>query len=168
MNPLQRLAARVSMALGIGRQTSDTDESQGTATLQAALPAGELRSDLPLVQQFGFCSRPIPGCDVIVAYQSGDRSKGVVIATGHQPSRPQDLQPGEVCVLHPPTGSRIWLQQDGSILLKPASGLVTLDGALMVTGTITAPEVVINGVAHSSHEHTNGNDGQDTGGPIAG
>ncbi len=156
------------MALGVGRQTADTDESKGTATVQVTLPHGELRSDVPIVQHFGLASRPIAGSDVIVVFQAGDRTRGVAMATGHQPSRPKDLQPGEVCLFHPQTGSRIWLKADGSILLGPANGKVLLDGALTTTGTITAPEVVVNGVAHSSHEHTNGNDGQNTGGPMAG
>lgn len=168
MTPMQRFGARISMALGIGRQTADTDESQGTAALQAALPHGELRSDVPLVQQFGFASRPIAGSDVIVLFQSGDRTRGVAVATGHQPSRPKDLQPGEVCLFHPLSGSRIWLKADGSILIDPSNGKVLLDGALTTTGSITAPEVVVNGIPHSSHEHPNGNDGQNTGGPIAG
>ena len=51
-SPLQRLGRRVMMALGLARQTSDTDESRSTPTMQLALAAGEMRSDVPLLQEY--------------------------------------------------------------------------------------------------------------------
>ena len=111
--PLMRTARRVMMALGIGRQTADTNEASNTPTVQVALAAGELRSDVPIMQEYGLVSRPVPGSDLLVAFIGGDRTRGVVIATGDQRGRPKDLQPGEVCLFHPSTGSRIWLKEDG-------------------------------------------------------
>ena len=166
MTPLLRLARRTTNAMGIGRQTSDTDEGQGTATMQVALPGGELRSDLPHVQLYGFASRPTAGADAIVMFQSGDRGRGVVIASGDQRTRPTDLQPGDACVYA--HGSRVWLMSDGSIAMTPANGKVVLTGDLSVTGTVTGAEVVAGDVHLTTHDHTNGNDGANTGAPVAG
>ncbi|GBQ59655.1 bacteriophage protein [Komagataeibacter swingsii DSM 16373] len=154
------------MALGIGRQTADTNESPNTPTTQIALAAGELRADVPIVQEYGLASRPVPGSDLVVAFIGDDRTRGVVIATGDQRGRPKDLQPGEVCLYHPQTGSRIWLKEDGSIALNPANGKTTIAGDLTASGTITGNEVVAQGIKLSSHEHSNGNNGADTGPPV--
>ncbi|AQU87961.1 hypothetical protein B0W47_11315 [Komagataeibacter nataicola] len=148
-----RTARRVMMAVGIGRQTADTNEQVSTPTLQAALAAGELRSDLPMVQEYGLASRPVPGSDVVVVFLGGDRTRGVVVATGDQRGRPKDLQPGDVCLFHPRTGSRIWLKEDGSIAIIPANGKTALTGDLTATGTITGNEVVAQGIKLSTHPH---------------
>lgn len=93
-NVFDRLSRRVAMALGVGRLTANTDEAASTHTVQVALAGGELQGDLPLLQQVGFHSRPLPGSDVVVLFQAGDRSRGVAVATGDQRSYPRDLQPG--------------------------------------------------------------------------
>ena len=166
MTPLLRQARRVMNAMGIGRQTADTDETQATPTLQVALPGGELRSDLPHLQLYGFASRPTAGADVVVMFQSGDRGRGVAIASGDQRTRPTDLQPNDACLYA--HGSRIWLRSDGSIAITPGNGKVVVTGDLAVTGTVTAVEVVASSVHLTTHDHTNGNGGKNTGAPVAG
>ncbi|MBM9401541.1 phage baseplate assembly protein [Gluconacetobacter azotocaptans] len=151
--PILRVARRVAMAIGIGRQTADTDESRTTATVQVALPGSELRSDVPMVQLYGYASRPVPGSDLIVLFQGGDRSRGVAIASGDQRNRPNDLQPGEVCLFHPRTGSRIWMKDDGSILIAPQNGKTAIVGDLDVSGIMTGGEVVAQDVKLSTHPH---------------
>ncbi|WP_200410756.1 phage baseplate assembly protein domain-containing protein, partial [Komagataeibacter oboediens] len=141
-----RTARRVMMALGIGRQTANTNETPNTPTVQAALAAGEMKADLPIMQEYGLASRPVPGSDLVIAFIGGDRTRGVVIATGDQRGRPKDLQPGEVCLFHPSTGSRIWLMEDGSIALNPANNKVTTPGDFTAGGTITGNEVVAQNV----------------------
>lgn len=164
--PLLRTARRVMMALGIGRQTANTNETPNTPTVQAALAAGEMKADLPIMQEYGLASRPVPGSDLVIAFIGGDRTRGVVIATGDQRGRPKDLQPGEVCLFHPSTGSRVWLKLDGSISIMPANGKTALEGDLTASGTITGNEVVAQGVKLSGHVHSNGNGGENTGAPI--
>ena len=92
-NAFSRMGRRISMALGLGRSTANTDEAASTHTVQVALAGGELRSDVPLLQQVGFHSRPLPGADVVVLFQAGDRSRGVAVATGDQRSYPRDPVP---------------------------------------------------------------------------
>ncbi|GCE81848.1 phage baseplate assembly protein domain-containing protein [Komagataeibacter oboediens] len=161
-----RTARRVMMALGIGRQTANTNETPNTPTVQAALAAGEMKADLPIMQEYGLASRPVPGSDLVIAFIGGDRTRGVVIATGDQRGRPKDLQPGEVCLFHPSTGSRVWLKADGSIALDPANNKVTTPGDFTAGGTITGNEVIAHGIKLSGHVHTNGNGGANTGEPI--
>ncbi|GBQ84058.1 bacteriophage protein [Gluconacetobacter johannae DSM 13595] len=139
--PILRVARRVAMAIGIGRQTANTDESRTTATVQVALPGGELHSDVPMVQLYGFASRPVPGSDLIVLFQGGDRSRGVAIASGDQRNRPTDLQPGEACLFHPASGNRVWMKADGSIahnapVVESSDVLRAGNGA---TGSFTTP-----------------------------
>lgn len=160
-----RTARRVMMALGIGRQTANTNETPNTPTVQVALAATELRSDVPIVQEYGLASRPVPGSDLVVAFIGGDRTRGVVIATGDQRGRPKDLQPGEVCLFHPSTGSRIWLKADGSILLTPANNKTAVTGDLTATGTITGNEVEAQGIRLSSHPHNGVTAGSSNSGP---
>ncbi|WP_075632569.1 phage baseplate assembly protein domain-containing protein [Novacetimonas hansenii] len=162
---LTRTARRVMMALGVGRQTADTNETPNTPTVQVALAADELRSDVPIMQEYGLASRPVPGSDLLVAFIGGDRTRGVVVATGDQRGRPRDLQPGEVCLFHPSTGSRIWLKADGSIALNPANNKVTTPGDFTAGGTITGNEVVAQGVKLSRHSHSGVEAGNDTSGP---
>ena len=147
MTPVLRLARRVVNALGIGWQNADTDESRGTATMQVSLPGGELRNDVPLLQHYGFASRPTPGADALVVFQSGDRGRGVVVATGDQRYRPLDLQPGDCCLYHS-SGSRVMLHADGSISLLPSSGTVGLTGTLDVS-----VDVIIAGKSFNGHAH---------------
>lgn len=157
---VERLGRSLSNLTGIGRITANTDESQPTPTTQIALPGSVLRSDVPLLQQYGFTSRPVPGSDVMVIFQSGDHSRGVAVATGDQRDRPTDLQPGEVCIYHPKSQSRIWLREDGSILLFPSNGEVAVDGTLSVTR-----DVIASGVSLLNHVHTAVQKGSDQSGP---
>ncbi|GBR06433.1 phage baseplate assembly protein [Asaia siamensis] len=157
---LERMGRSLANMTGIGRITSDTNQDPATPTVQVALPGSNLRSDLPLLEQYGFASRPVPGSDAVVVFQGGDRSRGVVVATGDQRNRPADLQPGDVCLYHPRTKSRIWLKADGSIELSPANGKVTMAGTLTVT-----EDVVANGVSLVNHLHTGVQKGSDQSGP---
>ncbi|AAW62085.1 Bacteriophage protein [Gluconobacter oxydans 621H] len=168
MTSLARLARRVAMAFGLGRQTADTDESRSTATVQVALTSGELRSDVPMMQLYGFASRPVPGSDLALMFLTGDRTRAVAVASGDQRGRPADLSPGDVAVYHPKTGSRIWLKGDGSIEIAPAAGKltitadVTLNGGLNATGDIKAGEISLQ-----KHLTTNVEPGSGKSGPPA-
>lgn len=154
MTAFSRLAGRLAFLFSIGRQTADSVVQKGGQLLQLVLTSAELRDKIPLLQQYGFVSRPVPGCDALVIFLGGDRSRPVAISTGDQRNYPSDLLPGEVCLIHPPTGSRIRLHADGSISLSPASGTVSLTGDLHVSGTVTAgQDIVAAGISGRGHTH---------------
>ncbi|CAP57510.1 phage baseplate assembly protein [Gluconacetobacter diazotrophicus] len=166
--PLRRLGQRILMALGIARQLADTDESLTVSRLQVVLPGGEIRSDVPLMQDYGLASRPVPGSDIVVIFQGGDRTRGVAVASGDQRNRPDYLQGGDVALYHPGTGSRIWMKADGSIQIDPAGGKGTISGDWTFSGTITAADVIANGIHLTDHKHSGVQQGNDqTGGPVA-
>nr|WP_220792051.1 phage baseplate assembly protein [Gluconacetobacter azotocaptans] len=155
------------MALGIARQIADTDESLTVSRLQVVLPGGEIRSDVPLLQQYGLASRPVEGADIVVIFQGGDRTRGVAVASGDQRNRPAALQPGDVSLYHPRTGSRVWMKSDGSIQIDPVSGKGTISGNWTFSGTVTAADFIADGVHLTTHEHGGVQQGNDqTGAPV--
>lgn len=159
-SPLERLGRRMAMALGLGRQTADTNEAASTPTLQVALADEEIRSDVPVVQQAGFRSRPLPGSDIVVLFQGGDRTRGVAIATGDQRSYPRDLQPGDVCLYHLQTDAQVWLKADGSVAIS-TSGKVNVSAQeaafncpITCTSTITAQgDIKAGNISLQQHKH---------------
>lgn len=160
MTAFSRLSGRLAFLFSLGRQTADTVMQGSNQLLQLVLTSSELRDKIPLLQQYGLVSRPRPGCDALVIFIGGDRSRPVAIATGDQRNYPNDLLPGEVCLNHPPTGSRIQLHSDGSISLSPANGIANLSGTLNVSQNITAAgtitgqtDVIAAGISGKSHTH---------------
>ena len=156
-----RVARRVAMSIGIGRQTADTIETGGTQTAQVTFPGGELRDGTSILGSYGLCVRPIAGADHAVLFLTGDRTRGVSVGCGDQRYRPKTLQPGEVA-LYDRTGSLLTLKADGSIAIAPSNGKVTIEGMLTVTG-----DVVANGVSVDQHVHSGVAAGSaDTGAPV--
>ncbi|MDI2091631.1 phage baseplate assembly protein domain-containing protein [Commensalibacter oyaizuii] len=167
---LRKMATRLHMAMGIGRVTKGITHDQNTPLVQVTFAVNEVRDHLPVLQQYGFASRPLLGADVVVQFQSGDRNKGVVIASGDQRYYPKNLKDGEVAIYHK-TGSMIILKEDGSIELTPQNNKITLNADVQVTGKITANNMVATddvkagSVSLKSHVHSNGHNGGLTGGP---
>jgi len=138
---LQRLWRRVQLASGWGRVTF-SDDRKTAQLLQVKLNDSETRDSTPRIAEFGFTSRPPTGSDVLVVFLGGDRSKGVVVATGHQASRPTGLVEGE-SQLYDLWGKSIYLTEKGGIVVEANGTPVTVNNATTVT--INASEkVVIN------------------------
>ena len=149
MSSIDRIARRLASLLGVGRQTTDTNEAPNTPTVQVVLPGGELRSDMPMLQLFGFTSRPIAGADLVAVFQSGNRRNGVVVASSDQRYRPRTLKPGEA-VMYCAKGSTLLMNANGDIIATPASGNMMVNGNLIATGTVTGEVDVIAGPASIS------------------
>ena len=66
--------------------------------MQASLLAGELKDGIENYQNYGFSSVPLVGTEVLVVFCGGDRSNGVVVASGDRKYRLKELQPGEVAI----------------------------------------------------------------------
>lgn len=66
--------------------------------MQASLLAGELKDGIENYQNYGFSSVPLKGMEVLVVFCGGDRSNGVVVASGDRTYRLKELHPGEVAI----------------------------------------------------------------------
>jgi len=135
---LQRMMRRIQLAISWGRVTF-SDDSKTAQLLQVKLNDSETRDGTPRIAEFGFTSRPPAGSDVVMVFLGGDRSKGVVVATGHQTSRPTNLQEGE-SMIYDLWGKSIHLTKEGGIIVEAKGAPVTVNNATTVT--INAAEAV--------------------------
>lgn len=136
---MSRLWRRIQLTTGWARITF-SDDSKTCQLLQLKLNDSETRDNTPRVAEFGFTSRPPVGSDVVVVFLGGDRSKGVVVATGHQPTRPNGLTEGETQV-YDLWGKSVYLTADGGIIVEAQGTPVTVNNATTVT--INAAEKVL-------------------------
>ena len=135
---MERLWRRVQLMSSWGRVTF-SDDSRSAQLLQVKLNDSETRDDTPRIAEFGLTSRPPEGSDVLVVFLGGDRSKGVVVATAHQASRPKGLLAGET-MLYDLWGKSVYLTKDGGIVVEAKGAPVTVNNATTVT--INAAESV--------------------------
>lgn len=127
----ERLTQRI--LLGIARAlVTVVRDSGGIQIMQVKLSASEVRDGLPRFAEFGFSSNPPDGTDAVVAFVAGDRSKGIVIGTCHQPSRPRNLSPGET-ILHSQDGKSVYLTAAGGIVVEAKGQPVVVNNASDVT-----------------------------------
>ena len=138
---MQRLWRRIQLMSSWGR-VSFCDDSKTAQLLQVKLNDSETRDGTPRLAEFGFTSGPPNESDVLVVFMGGDRSKGVVVATGHQSSRPTGLLQGESMV-YDLWGKSIYFTQSGGIVIEAKGSPVTVNNATTVTVNATV-EVVLN------------------------
>lgn len=165
---LDRVWWRIKRMFGRGR-VGIVDDSGAVQFMQVVLGKLETRDATPRLAEFGFASNPPPGSDVIVAFMAGDRSDGVAIATGHQASRPRNLNPGDVMV-YSLGGKSIYLPAAGGIVINTMGEGLSISGNVNITGALTATgEITANG-GHtvSAHEHPGGSIGSGTTGTPTG
>ena len=128
---MERLWRRVQLMSSWGRVTF-SDDSRSAQLLQVKLNDSETRDDTPRIAEFGMTSRPPEGSDVLVVFLGGDRSKGVVVATAHQGSRPKGLFAGET-MLYDLWGKSVYLTKAGGIVVEAQGAPVTVSNATTVT-----------------------------------
>lgn len=138
---MQRMWRRIQLMSSWGRVTF-CDDSKTAQLLQVKLNDSETRDGTPRIAEFGFTSSPPNGSDVLMVFMGGDRSKGVVVATGHQQSRPVGLVSGESMV-YDVWGKSIYLTKEGGIIVEAGGTPVTVNNATTVTiNAATAIEMV--------------------------
>ena len=148
LGAVHALWRRMVLVIGRGRVTTGNDAGP-VQLLQVRLGTLETHDNTPRLAEYGFASNPPPGSDVALLFIAGDRSRGLVIATGNQAARLKNLQPGEAA-LYDNTGKWVWLKAAG-IEIEAAGQPVTVSGASTVTvnatGTVTinAPDTKILG-----------------------
>ncbi|EGO5946065.1 phage baseplate assembly protein domain-containing protein [Escherichia coli] len=181
MNPVQVLFRRLVSLLSVGRVTAG-DDSGVVQTVQVQSPS-EVRSDTPVLQQFGFSSVLPAGTDVVVMSLAGNRSSAVVVASGHQSYRINGLNSGEV-VVYNQWGQFVRLGEDGivveasgqPVLVNSATTLevTATDGvtlktpSLKVTGDITdnceSNSTTLKALREAYNDHTHPVSGVESGG----
>lgn len=145
---INRLYRRLLLVVGRGQVTT-SDDSGNVQTLQVQLGPMETRDNTPRLAEFGLASNPPHGSDAIVIFVGGDRSNGVVIATGNKTLRMKSLAPGESAI-YDSLGKYVYLSASG-IIVEAKGQPVTVNDASDVTvnasGTVTiaAPNTKITG-----------------------
>lgn len=110
-NALDRIWRRLQMLAGRGRIKAG-DDSGPVQTAQVQLNDKEIRDNTPRVAEYGFTSMPLPGCQALVIFATGDRSNGVICGTNDEAHRLKNLQPGEVA-LYDDQGQSVWIKRGG-------------------------------------------------------
>lgn len=185
----QRLSDRLRMVIGRGRIKTG-DDSGPVQKQQVVLGPLEVHDNIPRLSEFGFASMPPEDSDVTIAFFGGDRSNGVIVATGHQQTRLKNLAMGDAAI-YDALGKYIWLKKDGGIVIEAKNADVTInnaatvkinatvmvelntpklkvDGDIEATGTITGDADVKTGsISLASHKHGGvETGGGQTGGPV--
>ena len=132
---VEQLHRRVTMAAGRGT-VAGVDDSGQAQLLQVQIGPYELRTGLPRAAEYGFSSVPQIGADAVMLFLAGDRSNGLVVATGDQRYRLRALQGGEVAIWDD-QGQHVKIGRSG-IVVNGAGQPITVQGDLRVTGEVTA------------------------------
>lgn len=133
---LQRLGRRLQMLTGLGRVKLVNDAGQ-VQTLQLTITPLEVRDNTPRLAEFGFTSNPPAGADAALLFVAGDRSNGVVIATGHQLYRLKGLASGDAAI-HDSRGQSVWLTPGGIVINGAGLPLVVNDTPTVTVNASTS------------------------------
>jgi len=148
---INSLYRRIVLLIGRGHITAVND-SGPVQKMQVKFSTLETHDNLPRLAEFGFSSNPPSGADAVVSFFGGDRSNGVVIATGHQQSRPVNLLPGE-SMLYSQDGKHVYLTADDGIVIDAQGQSVIVNNAstltvnVATTITLNAPTEIIANTA---------------------
>jgi phage baseplate assembly protein V len=145
---LERIGRRIQAAIGKGRKTTGND-SGNVQRLQIQFDDDEIRDNTPRLAEFGFASMPPDGSDLVVLFLAGDRSNGVVIASGHIASRPLNLLPGE-SKLYSQDGKYVYMTATGGIIVNANGQAVTVNDATTVTVNASNSVVLATPLVHAT------------------
>lgn len=111
---LDRTSRRVMSALARGL-VKVVNDSAGIQIMQVKFNPLQTIDNLPRCAEYGFTSNPPEDSDAVVAFAGGDRSNGVVIATGNAKYRMKQLATGEVAI-HDNIGQSVYLTANGIVI----------------------------------------------------
>ena len=112
---IEPIQARLRLIVARGRLTAPADDAEHCQTVDADLVAGESRTGIQRVQQYGFSSRPPAGAEALILAVGGQRDHLVAVAVDDRDTRPRDLQEGECCLWTPDHGRRLHCRADGQV-----------------------------------------------------
>lgn len=170
INAIRNLARPVAQraALAVARCILRlVDDTLPIQVVQIDVLAGETRSGVERIQQYGFTSVPLSGCKAVSLFVGGDRSSGIIVACDDNRFRLKGLNPGEVA-LYTNEGDYLHFK-NGRLLEITAQNGVTVNssgGAVINAPSVTVPsgDVVASGISLVHHTHP-GCQGGSTGQP---
>jgi phage gp45-like len=142
---IERLERALRQQVAISRSTAPAIDTGMVQVNQGQIDPLTVLDGMPTLLNYGFSSSMPIGGDKAVIFLNGDRSQGVVVATGHRQYRFIGLQEGEA-VMHDMWGHSLRLSAAGA----------TLVGNLSVTGSITAGSGGADSVTLQDHRHGGG------------
>ncbi|MDR2187039.1 MAG: phage baseplate assembly protein V [Azonexus sp.] len=119
---LRLLASRAVLSL--------LNDGPGVQIVQVKLLAGEVRSGVERIQQYGLTTAPHAGAEAVFLSLGADRDHGVVIALDDRRYRLKNLRNGEVA-LYDDLGHKVHLTRDG-IVIDGAGQPITLTNTPLV------------------------------------
>lgn len=125
------LARRIGSIVGRARITS-TNDSGTVQMVQVQTNELETIDNVPRLIEFGLTSVAPAGTDVFMANLGGAKNNAVVIATGHQASRPKGLVVGET-MIYSLDGKSVYLTAAGGIVIEAKGQPVVINDASNVT-----------------------------------
>lgn len=127
-----RLWRRILMMASRGR-VALTDDSGPVQRLQVRLGQDEIRDGTPRLAEYGFTSNVPPETDVLSIFLTGERSRGIVVATNHQSSRLKSLAVGEVAI-YDDQGQKVHITRAG----------ITISGAGLPVTITDTPQITLD------------------------
>lgn len=149
-----------------------TDDTGNVQFGQVRFNSLEMRDRTPVLLNYGFTSRPLPGAQVLALSANGDRSNSTIIASGDQRYRLRSLANGDVAIYNDLNQSvvlgRTGIRVDGGGLNITVSnapttiingnlavnGNVTTSGNSTTSGTLTGGTVKQGSIVLGSHTHS--------------
>lgn len=155
LDPIRRQIRSV-VGWALMEKTMPKDKSNGVRC-SMSMPAGEKLTEVPVVQHYGFCSRPAAGAKLLSLFIGGNHGNGYVIGSAGDPSKLPELSEGEAA-FYADAGQKIILKSDGSIIIMPAASKkvtiesdVEIKGAVDVAGGLSASgDVIADGSVEAS------------------
>ena len=143
-NSVRQLYNRVRYVFGLGRTTTEVNDSGSVRYVQAQLGANQIKDNLPLIQHYGFASNPPPGTDLAVHSANGDRSAQAATGSNNQQYAIKNLGNGGVA-LYDMFGNSVQLTSTGVVVTSAAALTVNSASALNINApnaTVTAANTV--------------------------
>jgi phage gp45-like len=142
---IERLERALRLQVALSRSTAPSNDAGVVQFNQGQIDPLSMQDNIPTLLNYGFSSSLPVGGDKAMIFIGGDRSQGVVVATGHQAYRYKGLLEGQSVMYD------MW----GHSFLLSATG-ASLVGNLTVTGSITAGAGTGDSVTLQGHRHSGG------------
>lgn len=139
MDQEQAAIVRGLVSRGVVRSTSDSGQTQSaTVTTHRHVD----RSDVEIMQPFGFSSNPGKGAGIILLSVGGDQGDLIGLPMANRSQRLGNLKPGEAA-MYGADGTRVHVKDDGTIHVPAREGLKVEAGPFTIEISKTGDRMVL-------------------------